>query len=121
MGGIRLSSNDTPGDTGARFVMLALSGANTLCRSEPFVTGVDDSLYQIDSGVTPTYGHFPNRKMKYTVYKDNQGGFRWHLTAGNNRIIAHSGESYKNKDDCIDAMALVMNTTTKTPWYDLTK
>lgn len=45
--------------------------------------------------------------MAYWVYKDTQGHWRWRLTAGNNRTIADSGESYYNEVDCIRAVALV--------------
>jgi uncharacterized protein YegP (UPF0339 family) len=31
------------------------------------------------------------------VYRDVQAGWRWRLLAGNNRIVADSGESYKTK------------------------
>lgn len=45
--------------------------------------------------------------MYYEVYKDTGGEWRWRLWAANNRIIATSGESYTNRTDCIDAIALV--------------
>lgn len=45
--------------------------------------------------------------MTYWMYKDTQGHWRWNLTTANNKKIADSGESYKNKKDCEDAVALV--------------
>lgn len=33
-------------------------------------------------------------QYEFTVYRDSAGGFRWRLHAGNNRIVADSGESY---------------------------
>lgn len=33
-------------------------------------------------------------QYEFTIYRDNAGGFRWRLQAGNNRIVADSGESY---------------------------
>ena len=45
--------------------------------------------------------------MKYTIYKDSQGYWRWRLTAANNKIIADSGESYVNKEACKSAINLV--------------
>ena len=45
--------------------------------------------------------------MQYIVYKDAAGFWRWRLLAANNRIIANSGESYHNKQDCLHAIDLV--------------
>ena len=45
--------------------------------------------------------------LTYYVYKDVSGSWRWRLRAGNNRIIADSGEGYWNKQDCLHAIALV--------------
>ena len=44
--------------------------------------------------------------MAYYIYRDSVGQWRWRLRAANNEIIAH-GESYRNKADCIKAIALV--------------
>jgi uncharacterized protein YegP (UPF0339 family) len=35
--------------------------------------------------------------------------WRWHLKAGNGRIIADSGEGYNNEQDCLDGIELVKN------------
>lgn len=43
----------------------------------------------------------------YLVYEDASGEWRWQLRAGNNRIIADSGEGYRNKQDCLHAIGLV--------------
>jgi uncharacterized protein len=45
--------------------------------------------------------------MTYYYWKDASGQWRWHLKAGNNKIIATSGESYYNEKDCLDAINLV--------------
>lgn len=45
--------------------------------------------------------------MRFLVYKDVKGEFRWRLYAANNRILADSGEGYNRKQDCIDAINLV--------------
>lgn len=47
--------------------------------------------------------------MTYSVYKDAGGQWRWRLVAANNRIIADSGESYHNKQDCLAAIELIKN------------
>jgi len=45
--------------------------------------------------------------MRYIIYMDVQGQWRWHLLAANNRKIANSGEGYFNKQDCLHAVQLV--------------
>jgi uncharacterized protein YegP (UPF0339 family) len=45
--------------------------------------------------------------MTYYYWKDASGQWRWHLMAANNRIIANSGESYHNEQDCLSAIKLV--------------
>lgn len=44
--------------------------------------------------------------MKFRFWKDTSGQWRWRLRGGNNEIIA-SGETYKNKADCLHAIDLV--------------
>jgi uncharacterized protein YegP (UPF0339 family) len=48
----------------------------------------------------------------YSVYKAKKGEWRWNLKAGNGRIIADSAESYINRSDCLDAIALVKSSAT---------
>lgn len=45
--------------------------------------------------------------MQYHMYRDAQNQWRWRLVAGNNRIIATSGEGYYNESDCLAAINLV--------------
>ena len=40
--------------------------------------------------------------MTYEYYKDSTGEWRWRLKATNGRIIADSGEGYKNEQECLD-------------------
>jgi len=56
--------------------------------------------------------------MRFHVYKDRAGEWRWRLLAGNNRIIADSGEGYNNKQDCLHAIGLVMGTAA-VPVYEV--
>lgn len=39
---------------------------------------------------------------KLVVYKDKSGEYRWRRTALNEKIIAVSGEGYRNWQDCFD-------------------
>jgi uncharacterized protein YegP (UPF0339 family) len=56
--------------------------------------------------------------MTFYIFRDTTGQWRWHLTAANNRIIAASGESYHNRQDCINAVTLVMDTNRSTPFHE---
>jgi len=38
--------------------------------------------------------------MKFVLYRDKRGEFRWRLVAANGKIVATSSEGYKNKKDC---------------------
>jgi uncharacterized protein YegP (UPF0339 family) len=39
--------------------------------------------------------------MTYVYYKDAKEEWRWRLKASNGRIIADSGEGYKNESECL--------------------
>lgn len=45
--------------------------------------------------------------MEFEIYQDAAGEWRWRLQAANNRIIANSGDGYKNKNDCIDIVVTI--------------
>lgn len=47
--------------------------------------------------------------MKFELYRDNRGEWRWRLVAGNGKIIATSGEGYQNKSDCLHTVGLVQD------------
>jgi uncharacterized protein YegP (UPF0339 family) len=54
--------------------------------------------------------------MTYWIYT-SAGQYRWRLIAANNRIIANSGEAYRNRADCVAAIELVRKST-NTPIRD---
>lgn len=56
--------------------------------------------------------------MTYWLYRDVQGQYRWYLEAANGRKVANSGEGYHNRDDCIAAVALVMDTNRQTEFRE---
>lgn len=56
--------------------------------------------------------------MTFYIFRDANNQWRWHLTAANNRIIANSGEAYHNRQDCINAVNLVMDTNRQTPFHE---
>ncbi|HZW39709.1 MAG TPA: DUF1508 domain-containing protein [Ignavibacteriaceae bacterium] len=45
--------------------------------------------------------------MHYSIFKDENEQWRWKLIASNGRSIAASGEGYLNKQDCLNAINLV--------------
>jgi len=45
--------------------------------------------------------------QQFVIYKDKAGEFRWQLYAQNSKLIADSGEGYKNRSDCIHGARLV--------------
>lgn len=67
--------------------------------------------------------------MHFEIYQEKQGGlmaaatgdYRWRLIADNGRIIADSGEGYRNKADCQHGINLVKETTATTSVVDSTK
>lgn len=52
-------------------------------------------------------GSIEGDAMRFKVYKDYKGEWRWRLLAANNKIIADSGEAYTNKQDCLHGISLV--------------
>jgi uncharacterized protein YegP (UPF0339 family) len=45
--------------------------------------------------------------LNFFVYQDALRQYRWRLKASNGRIIADSGEGYKNLSDCQHAINLI--------------
>lgn len=54
--------------------------------------------------------------MRYQIYRDVTGLFRWRLIAANNEIVA-SGESYTSKASCLHAVGL-LKASQNAPVYD---
>ena len=52
--------------------------------------------------------------MKFNLYCDNANEWRWNLKAANGKIIADSGEGYKNKADALHGISLVKSTNVST-------
>ena len=48
-------------------------------------------------------------KLNFHVYQDSAGDYRWRLQAANGKVIADSGEGYKNQGDAFSAIVLVMS------------
>lgn len=56
--------------------------------------------------------------MKFEMYKDVQSQHRWRLKAANGEIIA-SGEAYHNRQDCINAVNIIMDTNRQTAFVEV--
>lgn len=50
----------------------------------------------------------PSAGLKFQMYRDGKGGYRWKLKAGNGKVIATGGESYAAKASCLSGIDLVM-------------
>jgi uncharacterized protein YegP (UPF0339 family) len=50
--------------------------------------------------------------MYFEIELDARSEWRWRLRAANHRIVADSGEGYKNQRDCINGIMLVKGTAT---------
>ncbi len=53
--------------------------------------------------------------MKFEVYKDKSGEWRWRLKATNGQIIATSGEGYVNKSGCESGIDLLKDGASDAP------
>lgn len=49
--------------------------------------------------------------MKFYLYKDSKGEWRWRIKSSNGKIIGDSGEGYKNKQDAIDMIKKIVAIT----------
>jgi uncharacterized protein YegP (UPF0339 family) len=45
--------------------------------------------------------------MKYRIYQDVIGQWRWYLQTSGGRTLADSAEGYFNRQDCVDAIGAV--------------
>ncbi|MBE7204069.1 MAG: DUF1508 domain-containing protein [Parafilimonas terrae] len=45
--------------------------------------------------------------MRFELYRDAKGEWRWRLRARNGEVIADSGEGYGRREDCEHGIALV--------------
>ena len=49
--------------------------------------------------------------MRFELYRDAKGEWRWRLRARNGEVIAESGEGYVRREDCEHGIALVRQCT----------
>jgi hypothetical protein len=46
--------------------------------------------------------------VKFSVYQDKKGHWRWRLVAANKLIVADSSEGYVNKTDCQEMLQKII-------------
>lgn len=46
-------------------------------------------------------------QLRFYIYRDSKGEYRWRLLARNGKIIADSGGSYKEKRNCMKAIRTI--------------
>jgi uncharacterized protein YegP (UPF0339 family) len=54
-------------------------------------------------------------KATFEVYKDHGGEYRWRLRTRNTQVIATSGDGYKEKQSCLDAIESVKRNAADAP------
>ena len=54
----------------------------------------------------------------FLIYLDSRGEFRWKLQASNTKVIADSGEGYKNLADCEHGVTLVQQSDRYPIWEE---
>jgi len=59
-------------------------------------------------------------ELQFELYRDSRQRFRWRLKARNGRVIATSGDSYKAKADCRNAIELIRRDASTATLEDLT-
>lgn len=47
--------------------------------------------------------------MRFVIYPDQRGLWRWRIIAANNRIVADSGEGYANKQNAERAVQMIQS------------
>lgn len=60
----------------------------------------------LDQCLTSQSGH---KHMKFELYKDRRGEFRWRLKHANGNILATSSEGYKSKESAMRCIENVRN------------
>ena len=57
--------------------------------------------------------------MRFELYRDGAGHWRWRLRVQNGNVVADSGEGYARREDCEHAITLVQ-ASAQAPVVDMT-
>ena len=82
-------------------------------RKNKFFKWLRDFIGRQKIDMTPYYTAIKTKPkaIRYQIYKDEEGNWRWRLVAANNRIIANSDVAYHNKQDCLHSISLIKKST----------
>ncbi len=69
-------------------------------------SGLDESLMGFETRPEINSNLKGGNIMKYEIYKDRRGEWRWRLRARNGEVIA-SGEGYRRRVDCVHSIRLI--------------
>jgi uncharacterized protein YegP (UPF0339 family) len=58
--------------------------------------------------------------MRFEMYRDAAGEYRWRLRHDNGNVIAESGEGYKRMVDCRHGIMIITSLPATTPIKDMT-
>jgi uncharacterized protein YegP (UPF0339 family) len=58
--------------------------------------------------------------MRFELYRDAEGDYRWRLRHQNGNVIADSGEGYRRIEDCKHAIMIITSLPATTPIKDMT-
>ena len=61
----------------------------------------------------------PDSGLRFELYKDGRGRFRWRLKAANGQVVATSGQGYKGKADCRNAIELIKRGASTAPLLEI--
>jgi uncharacterized protein YegP (UPF0339 family) len=57
--------------------------------------------------------------MRFELYRDSAGGWRWRLRSQNGNVVADSAEAYVRREDCEHGIDLLKGSATA-PIVDMT-
>ncbi|KQP31660.1 hypothetical protein ASF49_09455 [Methylobacterium sp. Leaf104] len=57
--------------------------------------------------------------MRFELFRDSAGGWRWRLRSQNGNVVADSAEAYVRREDCEHGISLVKGSATA-PTVDMT-
>ena len=89
--------------------MAALHGTDLIHIEEDLAKAKADlEFYEGQAGdYADALNDHPAARRVFRVYEDAAGEWRWRLVAGNDQIIAESGEGYRDKRYCLHGIELV--------------
>jgi uncharacterized protein YegP (UPF0339 family) len=79
-------------------------GASSAAQAAAGTVATTQSQASARSGTARGSSDDSTRSLTFEIYRDQKEGHRWRLKATNGQIIATSGQGYKDKRDCKNAI-----------------